>query len=150
MSASSVRQQRETAAHETVSNDAPRLEHLRVLCVDDDEPARLLLGLMLEHSGATVTIVASGVQTLEALRRSSYDVLVSDIRMPQMDGCALLTAVRALPPPHGDIPAIALTADTGEEIRAMTRAAGFQTHLTKPVTATELMDAIARLTVDCD
>jgi CheY-like chemotaxis protein len=150
MSASSARQQRDEAAHERVSQGAPRLEHLRVLCVDDDESARLLLALMLEPSGATVTIVASACQTLEALRRSSYDVLVSDIRMPQMDGCALLAAVRALPPPQRDIPAIALTADTGEEIRARTRAAGFQTHLTKPVTDGELVDAIARLTIERD
>jgi CheY-like chemotaxis protein len=150
MSVVSAHRQADPIVHESGRKRAVRLDGVRILCVDDDEPARMLLGLMLEDSGAAVTIVASAFQTLEALRCSSYDVLVSDVRMPQMDGCTLLRVVRKLPGPRGDIPAIALTADTGGDIAARTRAAGFQTHLTKPVTTDELVGAIARLTTERD
>jgi PAS domain S-box-containing protein len=114
-----------------------------VLVVDDDAEARDVLRLVLEEAGAKATAVASVADAVAVFDRESIDVLVSDIGMPAEDGYSLLRRVRA----SGDarvasIPAIALTAFAGPEHRARAFAAGFQTHLPKPVAPSELVGAV--------
>jgi len=120
------------------------LANLKVLVVDDEEDARDLLREVLETAGARVLAVGSAADALAALPSWSPSVLVSDIGMPGMDGYALIRAVRALPPGSGgNVRAIAVTAYSSVDDAAQARAAGFQTHLAKPVEAAQLIAAVA-------
>ncbi len=122
------------------------LRGARVLIVDDDEDACELLDRALRDFGAQVSTASSAYSALEALQRNRPHVLVSDIGMPLEDGYALIKKVRALPAHQGGtVPAIALTAYTRPQDRALALAAGFTTHLTKPVNVEELAAAIASL-----
>lgn len=76
---------------------ASALQGLKVLLVDDMEDALMLFAVVLEHEGAQVHTATSGAGALEMLALQGYDVLISDIGMPGMDGYALLAAVRQLP-----------------------------------------------------
>ncbi|HEX8000945.1 MAG TPA: PAS domain S-box protein [Pyrinomonadaceae bacterium] len=122
------------------------LNNLRVLVVDDEPDARELLAIVLEKQGANVRAVSSAQEALDAIGTLKPDVLVSDIGMPHDDGYTLMRKVRALPAEQGGTtPAIAVTAYAGNNAREMTLAAGFQTHLAKPIDPTELLKAIVKL-----
>jgi CheY-like chemotaxis protein len=119
-----------------------------VLVVDDDEGTRELLGVLLGRSAANVVTADSAARALELLaeRPGGFDVLVSDIAMPEMDGYELIRRVRALPPERGGrVPAIALTAFARAEDGAKATAAGYQVHVRKPFDPTEILLTIARL-----
>ncbi|MDX2230680.1 MAG: PAS domain-containing protein [Leptolyngbyaceae cyanobacterium bins.349] len=118
------------------------LSGLRVLIVDDELDSRQLLESILLVEGAQVTAVASGAEVLAALARSPFDVLISDIGMPDMNGYTLLQQIRAASAPWRSIPAIALTAYASEDDRQRSRAAGYQQHLSKPIEPARLTAAV--------
>jgi len=122
--------------------DFPRLEGVRVLIVDDEPDARALMGTVLGQCGADVATVASAAAALEALRRERYDVLLSDISMPEEDGYQLMRKVRQL---NETIPAAAVTAFARAEDREAALAAGFQLHVAKPVEPAVLARAVESL-----
>lgn len=127
--------------------EAIRLDGLRVMVDDDEAEARDLLTEMLTLQGAKVIACASAAEALEEIERRRPSVLVSDIAMPEEDGYALITKLRALGPERGwNIPAIALTGHARREDRMRALAAGYQTHVSKPVDAAELIVVIANLT----
>jgi CheY-like chemotaxis protein len=124
----------------------PRLDDVKVLVVDDEEDARMLLVEILSKQGAATMTAASAREALEELGRFHPDVVVSDIGMPEADGYMLLERIRTLDPGAGGrTPAVALTAYARPEDAARALRAGFQTHLAKPVDAGRLISAIARL-----
>jgi signal transduction histidine kinase/ActR/RegA family two-component response regulator len=128
------------------SAEVPDLAGLRVLLVDDEPDTLEILRVMLNQFGANVRGAASTNDALEAFLAWKPDVLVSDLGMPGEDGFALIGKVRALTPEQGcDIPAAALTAHVRDEDRSKALAAGYQTHLKKPVDPTKLAAAVARL-----
>ncbi len=130
--------------HAAIAADA--LAGLRVLVVDDDADARELLQTLLEEAGAEVETADSAEAGLAALRRARPHVLVSDIGMPNEDGISFVRRVRQLDPEEGGrIPSIALTAYTRSEDRTKALAAGFTTHIGKPVDPTDLVAAVANL-----
>ena len=115
----------------------------RVLVVDDEADARVLVEHLLRSAGAEVRSVESAADALEALQEFRADVLLSDVAMPGANGYELIRCVRALPAEAGGrIPAIALTAFARAEDRQRAIAAGFDAHLVKPVDQGELIDAI--------
>jgi len=122
--------------------DFPRLDGVRVLVVDDEPDARALMGTVLGQCGADVATVPSAAAALEALRRSRYDVLLSDISMPEEDGYQLMRKVRALNP---GLPAAAVTAFARSEDRDAALAAGFQLYVAKPVEPAALARAVESL-----
>ena len=126
--------------------EAPDLTGLRVLLVDDEPDTLEILRVMLNQFGANVRGAVSTSDALEAFLAWKPDVLVSDLGMPGEDGYALIGKVRALTPEQGcDIPAAALTAHVRDEDRTKALAAGYQTHLKKPVDPTKLAAAVASL-----
>jgi signal transduction histidine kinase/ActR/RegA family two-component response regulator len=122
-----------------------RLDGLKVLLVEDDADGRDVLRLILEMAGAKVEVSGSVRGALRALDDFRPDVLVSDIGMPDEDGYTLIRHVRAREGNGGHMPAIALTGYVTSEDSARVRAAGFQTHLRKPVEPDELVATVASL-----
>jgi signal transduction histidine kinase/CheY-like chemotaxis protein len=129
---------------------APSLAGIHVLVVEDEFDARDLVITVLEQCGAQVTAVTSTADALTLLLDATGDpsphVLVSDIGMPREDGYELIRQIRSLPPHRGGtIPAIAVTgyATTDDVERVL--AAGFHTHVAKPMDPTILVDAVATL-----
>ncbi len=125
---------------------APSLEGLRVLVVDDEPDARDLLAVVLRQRGAAVTIADSALAALDALNTNSFDILISDIQMPEVDGYELIRRLRASEAGQDKfIPAVALTAHVRPKDRARVLAAGFQMHVSKPVSAAELVIGVGSL-----
>jgi CheY-like chemotaxis protein len=122
------------------------LNGTRILVVDDQQDARELLGLILEHAGAEVATASSAVEAMSKLQQSKIDVLVSDVGMPEHDGFELMRNVRALGPARGgSVPAIALTAYASAEDRRKSLEAGFEQHVTKPVEPARFVAVVAQL-----
>jgi two-component system, chemotaxis family, CheB/CheR fusion protein len=124
------------------------LEAVRVLVVDDEANIRELFTTVLEVYGVEVTAVASAKGAISALLSSPgrYDVLLSDIGMPEENGYMLIRQVRALSAEAGgQIPAAALTAYVRDEEYQEAIAAGFQVHLAKPITPEQLLLVVASL-----
>ena len=119
----------------------------RVLLVDDEEDTRDALATLLSDAGAEVRPVGSASSALASLLTFRPDILVSDIGMPGQDGYAFIARVRALEVEATvrDVPALAVTAYARAEDRDRALSAGFQDHVTKPVTAAVLISAVARL-----
>ena len=84
---------------------------LRVLHVDDVPVYRLIVQDMLTNLGHTGVVAASGFEALEHLRRETFDVVLMDIHMPDMDGVEVVRYMRSMAGPGRDTPVIALTAD---------------------------------------
>ncbi|MCA1632752.1 MAG: response regulator [Acidobacteria bacterium] len=125
----------------------PELDGLRVLVVDDEADTCELLQFILEGCGARVKTASSAAAALEAVAEEAFDVLISDIGMPDEDGYSLIAKVRALGKERGGkIPAAAaLTAYAGEEARIRVLQSGFQIHVPKPISPSELVAVVANL-----
>ncbi|HSY38360.1 MAG TPA: response regulator [Polyangia bacterium] len=122
------------------------LKDVRALVVDDELDARELLREVLESAGASVLAVDSAEAAVKAFPVWRPDVVLSDIAMPQQDGLAMIRRIRALPDHAGDhVPAAAITAYASREDAARARSAGFQAHLAKPLTPTEVISTVATL-----
>jgi signal transduction histidine kinase/ActR/RegA family two-component response regulator len=122
-----------------------RLKSIKVIGVDDNADSRELLKAILQHSSAEAVVVSSGKEALAAIRNVHPDILISDLAMPEMDGYELLEKVRSLEPELAQLPVIAFTAAARHEDRTLTRLAGFQAHLAKPVDPDELVRTILEL-----
>ncbi len=125
---------------------APRLDGLRLLVVDDEEDALVLVGEVLREQGAEVHLAASAVEALARFEKVRPDVIVSDIGMPGVDGLSLIRQIRALSPQQGGrTPAVALTAYVRAEEAQRAFAAGYQMHVAKPVEPSHLATVVANL-----
>jgi signal transduction histidine kinase/ActR/RegA family two-component response regulator len=135
-----------TRIRERLSPDAPSLQGVSVLVVDDDDASRHVVAECLQVHEASVHTAASASDAYAALQREKIDVLLADIAMPGEDGYALIRRVRAgFVPGHATIPAAALTAFAREEDRQLALHAGFQMHLVKPVDPAAVVGAVATL-----
>jgi CheY-like chemotaxis protein len=124
----------------------PRLDGLPVLVVDDDADARELVIIALESCGARTLVAASAAEGLRVLADRRPDVLVTDIAMPEQDGCEFLRRVRQLSPDEGGLtPAAALTACASEGDRRIALRSGFQAHIAKPAHPADLVAIVSRL-----
>ena len=117
----------------------------RVLLVEDDQDHQRLLSLMLQKSGAQVTVAENGQVAVEAACRTrdagiSFDLIVMDVQMPVLDGLSATRMLRAEGFRH---PVIALTARTALIDRQRCLAAGCDGFLTKPVSRADLARLLA-------
>jgi PAS domain S-box-containing protein len=136
---------RASVPRELAAIDLPRLDDARILVVDDEPDGRALLARVLQERGAIPTCTGDARVALDSLQNDTFDLLLSDIGMPDMDGYALIQRVRALDSRMGRIPAIAVTAYARAEDRQRSLLAGYQMHISKPLEAPELIAAIASL-----
>jgi CheY-like chemotaxis protein/anti-sigma regulatory factor (Ser/Thr protein kinase) len=118
---------------------------LRILTVDDEPDMRDYLNFVLESAGGEVTAVSSAQEALESLENQNFDILISDIGMPMIDGYQLLQQLRKMNGENSKIPAIALTAYAGEYNQKQALSAGFSAHLSKPVEPEKILECILSL-----
>ncbi len=118
------------------------LRKVRALVVEDDEDSLELIRVVLEGAGAAVAVAPSAQEALHRAR-DPFDVIISDIGMPEMDGYTLMRRLRALAS-TAHVPAIALTAYARLEDAERALAAGYQQHLSKPVESTALITTVQR------
>jgi PAS domain S-box-containing protein len=116
-----------------------------ILVVDDSSETTEMLGKLLQLEGAFVELARSGAEAIEIAGRKNFDLIVSDISMPEMDGYQLLQKLRELPS-MANVPAVALTGyGRGADVdRALDE--GFAEHLTKPLDLDQLLLIVRRLT----
>lgn len=119
------------------------LAGIRVLVAEDDADSREIVASALSLSGAEVTTVESAAAAFATLTDGNFDILVSDIGMPNEDGYSLMGRIRGA---GRELPAIALTAYARPEDEALARASGFNRHLAKPVDPERLVATVAELT----
>lgn len=113
----------------------------RILLVEDSGQNRDIVRAILEQAGHAVVSAVDGIDGLRAATQGDFDLILMDMQMPRMDGAAATAAIRALPPPRGRVPILALTANVLPDQIAAIRAAGADAHLGKPFTAAGLLSA---------
>ncbi len=132
-----------TVAHEVPEEGLPSLAGVSVLAVDDNADSLDVLRAILEETGANASTALSGAEALECWRDHPADVVLCDLAMPNMSGFQLLAQIRELDRKAGRVtPAIAVTAHASEEQVARSAQAGFQNHVAKPFTSSQLIRAI--------
>ncbi|HEY0462137.1 MAG TPA: ATP-binding protein [Pyrinomonadaceae bacterium] len=130
-----------SAAQAPKNNEPP--PGIRLLLVEDNEDSREMLTVLFAQFDLQITAVASASEALKAMEENRFDVLISDIGMPDEDGYALIRKVRQLAPEKGGrIPAIALTGYASLQDRDRALTAGYQEHLSKPVDVDELLTLV--------
>jgi two-component system CheB/CheR fusion protein len=125
------------------SGEALKLQGTRILLVEDDQDALTMLGMLLRSVGAVVTTAASAQEALSHAAPDLFDLIVSDIAMPDVDGYTLMTRLRE--EGLNSVPAIALTGFARPDDRARALAAGFDEHLGKPFQLEAFMKAVERV-----
>ena len=123
------------------------LQGANILVVEDDEDILTLITIILEQAGASVTAVGGADAALLALQANPhYDLLLSDLAMPETDGWSLIRQVRALAAESGGkILAAALTAYNTKKDRNISLFFGFQILLSKPIEPAVLVADIVKL-----
>jgi CheY-like chemotaxis protein len=129
------------------SNCAPTgTEKLNVLVAEDNRINQLLTRKILEKQGHRVTVVDNGRIAVEAVEAESFDVILMDIQMPEMDGLAATAAIRegeaSSHGARGRTPIIALTAHAMADDRERYLKAGMDGYVAKPIRADELFASI--------
>lgn len=125
---------------------AQLLRNVEVLVVDDEEEAREVVKVILEHAGASVKVAGSADEALALLLESRPHVVLSDVGMPGKDGKALVRELRGLSEAQGGrIPAVALTAQVRTNDLAQIRAAGFDALVAKPLDPARLLTTLTEL-----
>jgi signal transduction histidine kinase/DNA-binding response OmpR family regulator len=123
------------------------LEHPgRILVAEDTAVNQRLAILLLERLGYRPDLAADGVEVLAALRRSTYDLILMDCQMPEMDGYEATRRIRALEANHSGKPlwVVAMTANAMQKDREACLAAGMDDYLSKPINTEGLKRALAR------
>ncbi len=118
---------------------------LRVLVAEDNRINQEVISRMLNRLGHSFEIVDDGRAALAAIQARSFDLVLMDIQMPEMDGYSAARAIRALGGVFARLPIIALTAHALETHRQETRRAGMNEFVTKPIEQSALANAIARV-----
>ena len=111
----------------------------KVLIVDDEERFRTTLGKLLTVNGLDVKTVGSGSLALEELGQSSYDVILLDVKMPEMDGVETLAQIKKIDP---NIEVIILTGHASVDVAVEIMRLGGYEYLLKPCPMDELMEKI--------
>ncbi len=114
------------------------------LVVDDVADVTEMLSVLLSHAGYYVVTAASAPAALNAAREQQFDVIVSDIGMPEMNGYQLAREMRLLPG-YETVPMVAVTGYSMFDDKERSTNAGFNAHMTKPIDPRALLDLIEQL-----
>ena len=121
----------------------------RILLAEDNEMNQMIALALLENAGFTIDIASNGVEAVEKMEQApegTYDVILMDIQMPQMDGYEAAKRIRMMDNPgKASIPIVAVTANAFEEDRKIALEAGMNGHLAKPYDIEAMMKTLSEL-----
>lgn len=116
----------------------------RLLLAEDSPTNKMLATAILREAGYQVTAVSNGRELLEALRAATYDLVIMDIFMPEMDGIEATETIRALPGQIGKVPIIAMTAYSLDSDKESCLKAGMNDYISKPIQKQEMLSTVHR------
>jgi len=117
--------------------------HARILIADDAAANRELVSAILTQLGAEPTLAGNGVEALAAVQTSSFDLVLMDMHMPEMDGLEATRRIRALGGAFAHLPIVALTANVQAEQIRRCLDSGMDDHVGKPINIAELAATVA-------
>ncbi|MBL4618482.1 MAG: response regulator [Marinicaulis sp.] len=131
--------------HDDVGSQEPHVSHrsLRILAAEDNHVNQLVLKAILEKTDHHVDMVGNGLEAVAAVMRCSYDVILMDVQMPEMDGVTAAKTIRGMEGAAREIPIIAVTADAMVGDREKYLEAGMTDYISKPINAKKLFDALS-------
>jgi two-component system chemotaxis response regulator CheY len=115
-----------------------------ILAVDDSASMRQMVAFTLKGAGHTVTDAADGQQALNIAKTGSFDLVLTDVNMPVMDGITLTRELRALPN-YRFTPILVLTTEAGTDKKSEGRAAGATGWLVKPFNPDQLLATVKKV-----
>ena len=119
-------------------------ERRTALVVDDVADVTEMLAVVLTHAGYSVVTAASAPAALKAARERQFDVIISDIGMPEMNGYQLAREMRTMPG-YETVPMVAVTGYSMFDDKERSTNAGFNAHMTKPIDPRALLELIDQL-----
>jgi signal transduction histidine kinase/CheY-like chemotaxis protein len=126
----------------------PLFKDVKVLLVEDNKINQLLAKQILTGWGVNVEVANDGFEAIAKLQRRSFDLILLDLQMPEIDGFEVARFVRTtVKPPDNAIPIVALTADVFAETRALTLEAGMNDYITKPYQQKDLLRVLKKFTL---
>ncbi|MEP3198170.1 MAG: PAS domain S-box protein [Lentilitoribacter sp.] len=128
----------ETAVIAVIDNSEP----LKVLVADDNETNQMIISVILKRLGCYTNIVSDGLEAVQAVKDNSYDIILMDVSMPNMDGLEATRQIRNLSPEKSSVKIVALTAYTQEEDKLKVFDAGMDAFLSKPVFRNDIVTLI--------
>jgi len=135
---------------DTVSAEPEALHRLstslRILVAEDNPINQQVITAILDQPGIDLDIAENGLEAVEQVRTGRYDLVLMDVRMPELDGIGATQRIRALGGAAADVPIIAVTANTLDDDKAAYIAAGMNGCVTKPIIVSELLSLIAEYT----
>jgi len=118
---------------------------MKILISDDDPIIRMFVRRAAEHASHDVVLAEHGRQALEMLEAEDPDLLITDLRMPELDGFGLISAIRELPR-HSAMPIICLSSVNDRDEVAKLIEKGISDYVLKPVRPAEFVDRIRAVT----
>jgi CheY-like chemotaxis protein len=131
-------------------NTEPHLAHARVLLVEDNRVNQLVAARMLKAFGIEAAVVSDGAQAVEAVQAKTFDLVLMDCQMPELDGYDATRAIRAWEAPRiaagvaTRLPIVAMTANAMPGDREQCLAAGMDDYLSKPIKRDVLLTTLAQ------
>jgi CheY-like chemotaxis protein len=118
---------------------------LHILVAEDNEVNQIVISALLTQLGHTCDVASDGFEAVARVKSGTYDLVLMDIQMPNLDGMAATRQIRAISGAVGGIPIVALTANAMVQEREAYLAAGMEGHVSKPIDVNELVRVIARV-----
>ena len=115
-----------------------------ILAVDDSNSMRQMVSFTLKQAGHQVTEAADGEEALALAKSNSFNLVISDVNMPKMDGIALIKALRTLPS-YKFTPLLMLTTESGSDKKQEGKAAGATGWIVKPFNPDQLLATVKRV-----
>lgn len=111
----------------------PQTLNLHILLAEDNPVNQMVACKLLEKSGCSVVVVDNGLKALDAVAQESFDLILMDCMMPEMDGYEAASQIRASGQKYADIPIIAFTANDSSSDQQACKQAGMNDIIHKPV-----------------
>jgi len=118
---------------------------LRILLAEDNEVNQTVIQKMLKRLGFRADLAANGIEAVQALQRQPYDVVLMDVKMPELDGWEATRQIRRFLPAAEQPEIIAITAYALEGDRERCLAAGMDDYISKPVQMKELRKKLIKI-----
>ena len=135
----------EAVKHAAHQHKGDIVENARLLVAEDTDSVRDIIRRQMEHLGSNATFVSNGKEALDALESGDFNLLITDLHMPELDGYEVVNCIReGKASVEEDFPVIALTADVQLTQRENYMSHGFDEYLLKPVTIGQLRGLLVR------